>query len=334
MRSIVTLLITLASVGVASAQITIATVDLGIPDYHEKLRHIVNTQIVNYRTVVEEKEWDWFGQDLTKPPQLSRWVGVHGSDLWVSRIAIQPPYGDGKDYYVHVVSSDEAYCLHRKPDVDGYTIFKYETVLSNPQSYASSVHWCLATRQLFKPSELKEVLGTTEDEYEGRLTIRVTFQTKFGATTTTHIDRKTYQHIYSETDKIREYKTYTYVEGKRIEKTEYRSEGGRLWPTRHEDYIIKTNGKKYPTREFTFLEYTPYTATADELDIEKQFGVKPVPPDQRPAPAVPKSDVQQPKPEPAKPKTLMSQETRQYAAIGILTVSVILALLIYHWVRR
>lgn len=327
MRFITSIFVLITAVGVTRAQITISTENLDIPDYAAKIKKIVDEQIVNYRTVVEFKEWDWSNPELMKLASISRWVGIHGQNCWVSCCAQLSPVADAKDRYVHIVSPDDCYFLNIIPGNSKYSIFKHDTEWSNPQSYSSSVHWCLETKQLFRPQQVKEVLETTEDEYEGKPTIRITLMTKYGAKQTTHLDRNTYQHRYSETDKIRQYKTYvpTYIDGKHIEKTEYRSEGGRLWPTRHEDYIIKPDGKRYPLREFTFLEYTAYTPTADELDIEKQFGVKPIPIGPRPDPAT--LSPKEAPPRPAKPSLLSGDHTRLYSIGCLVFVAVVVAVL-------
>ena len=130
-----------------------------------------------------------------------------------------------------------------------------------------------------------------DDEYEGRPSKRVTLRTREGARWIAHLDRTTYQHLYGESDQVVDLKRRTQVPGKSVSKTEYRAEGGRLWPTRHESYQVPSGGKKQPLTETTFVEYVPYTPTADELDMEKQFGVKPIPHEPRPGSAQPKASL-------------------------------------------
>lgn len=284
MRFIISVFTTLVVVSTSVAQITISTANLDISEYHEKLLQIVSTQIIDHKTVTERKEWDWLKPELTKPVAITRRVAIHGKELWVSRDTTQSPAQEGQ--FAHVITPDAAYLIHKKSDAGKYTLIGHDTEWKNQQSYLNSIRLFSACKQLFQPNQVKEVLDTSNDVYEGRQTKRITIQTNYGAKLTAHIDRKTYQHIYSEEDKIPDMKAHSYIDGKMIRKTEYRSEGGRLWPTRHEDYMIKSDGKKQPMYEITFLEYAPYTPSADELNIEKQFGIKPIPHEARPASAM------------------------------------------------
>lgn len=287
MRYFVTIIFLHFSACECDAQIAISTANLDIPDYNEKLLNIVNTQIVDYRTVDEFKQWEyWLRPDDPKPVGVTRRTALHGKDLWVSRFAILPPAGNGKTLSVQLLSPDAYYYLYRKSEEGKYTLTGHGTAWKDSDGYENSVLSYAVSLQLFQPKKVKHVLETTNDVHDGIPTKRITIQTNYGAKITAHIDRKTYQHVYSEIDKILDVKARTYTEGKHVNKTEYRTEGGRLWPTRHEEYYVKSNGKKYPITETTFLEYAPYIPKPDELDIEKQFGIKPIPHEPRPASAV------------------------------------------------
>ncbi len=63
-------------------------------------------------------------------------------------------------------------------------------------------------------------------------------------------------------------------------------DGVRL-PTKYVTWYEMPNGKKVPRAELTYLEYEHYTPTADDFDLEKQFGIKPFP--KAPKPAGPRS---------------------------------------------
>ncbi len=56
------------------------------------------------------------------------------------------------------------------------------------------------------------------------------------------------------------------------------TENGLPFPTSVKGWLIDQAGKRTPAEDVTFTEYRRYTPTPDELDMEKQFGVKPVPP--------------------------------------------------------
>ena len=49
-------------------------------------------------------------------------------------------------------------------------------------------------------------------------------------------------------------------------------------PTKYEMWYILPDGRKVPNGLDEFLEYSKYTPTADDFDLEKQFGIKPLPP--------------------------------------------------------
>ncbi len=53
---------------------------------------------------------------------------------------------------------------------------------------------------------------------------------------------------------------------------------GILLPTKSEAWFIMPDGRKLPSTVVEITEYSKYTPTADDFDLEKQFGVKPLPP--------------------------------------------------------
>ncbi|MBX9627394.1 MAG: hypothetical protein K2X82_26560 [Gemmataceae bacterium] len=289
---------------------TIATADLKIPGYYEQAKAIVANQIVGHRTVSEYKLWDWAKPELTEPVTFGRSVAVHGNDLWVLRDSFPPPQGNGKDLLVRVVSPDAYYYLELKPS-GKYVVGEHGTEWKKPEGYGRTVNHFPAAMQLYQPVRVKEVVETADDKLEGRRTRRITVRTGDGVTRITHVDRKTGQHLYSETDKVLDLNARGYVPGKRVRRTEYREEGGRLWPTREEEHQIGADGRKQMVSETTFLEYAPYTPTADELDIGKQFGVKPIPHEPRPESAIPR------------PVPAGGTGAWLYAAAGILAVAAV-----------
>ncbi len=328
MRLIISVLVSLAAVGVTQAQITISTENLDIPGYSARLRKIVDEQIINFRTVVEYKRWDRSRPDDAKPAEVGRRVAIHGKEMWISRNTIlqglNPPGADGKDFYVHIISPDVCYFLLSELSGGKYSVNGPYTAWSSPQQYSNAANLFASCMQLFQPQEVKEVLEVTDDEYEGRPTKRITIKSKYGVKTITHLDRTTYQHIYTEADKIYDWNYQGYLDGKSVSKTEYRTHDGRLWPTRHEGYYFKSDGKKRMLSESVFLEYAPYTPTADDLDVEKQFGVKLVPPEPRPDPATLKPPEAQPKSAPPPPP---GNQTWMYGVACLVFVAVVVAVL-------
>jgi hypothetical protein len=61
------------------------------------------------------------------------------------------------------------------------------------------------------------------------------------------------------------------------------TENGLPFPKAVKGWFIMPDGKRHPMTDIEFNEYRRYTPTADELDMEKQFGVKPLPSGPRPS---------------------------------------------------
>lgn len=55
------------------------------------------------------------------------------------------------------------------------------------------------------------------------------------------------------------------------------SKEGYPLPTKFEVWYVLPSGRKLPHVVTEFVEYSRYTPTADDFDLEKQFGVKPLP---------------------------------------------------------
>lgn len=324
MRHAISALLVLTVIGTASAQVTLETGNLPIPGYYDKLKGIVDNQIIGHRTVVEIKLWEPLKPDDSQPMTITRRVAVHGKNLWMSRVDILPPRlptgGDGKDRYAHIVTPDAYYALQRNASGGKYSVTGHGTEWGNPQSYRNTVGLFSATAQLFQPREVAEVLETVNDDYEGRPTKRIALRTRDGARWVAHIDRTTFQHLYSESDKVLDFKRRVRVDGKSVARTDYREEGGRLWPTRHERYQVSAGGKKQPLQQLTFLEYAPHTPTADELDMEKQFGVKPIP--------------HGPRPDAARPRPYAASRSRLWWVFGAACVLAVGAVLVVAFRRR
>lgn len=287
---IVLILISFLIVGSAQGQITLTAANLDIPEYHDKLRRIVNNQILNYRTVVDYKDWEIPPRvEDAKPAETGRFVGIHGMNTWVSRVVGKSTEGKYTNNFAHIISPDDCYYLELKSAGQKNTLIKHATDWEDPTTFTSASRLFPACYQLFQPQhkQLKQVLEVADAEYEGRPSKRITMLTTYDAKWVVHLDRNTYQLLHGEADKVFDYKTRSYVAGKDIVRIEYRTDGGKLWPTRREIYTVNAKGKKQPVAEFNFVEYAPYTPTADELDMEKQFGIKPIPYGPRPDSAKP-----------------------------------------------
>ena len=298
--------------GPAGAQVTLGAGNLQVPDYYDKLTDIVNAQIAGHRVVAEYKLWEPTRPDDPNPVTVGRKVAIHGRDQWVLRDSFPPPGGDGRDRYVRVVTPDAFYFIALKPASGKFVVNEHGTEWQKPDGYARTVGYFPAAIQLYQPKDVAAVSEVADGEYEGRRTKRITLRTRGGVTHITHVDRKTYQHLYSESDRVYSPKTRGDAPGKSVRRTEYREEGGRLWPTRQESYQVGEDGVRQPVAETIILEYAPYAPSADELDLEAQFGVKPIP--------------HEPRPDSARPNPLRSAGGTGawlYAAAGVLAAAAV-----------
>ena len=58
--------------------------------------------------------------------------------------------------------------------------------------------------------------------------------------------------------------------------------GGIPFPKSVKGWYVEANGKKLPMTDIEYTEYKRYTPTPDEVDMEKQFGISPLPLPPRP----------------------------------------------------
>ena len=57
---------------------------------------------------------------------------------------------------------------------------------------------------------------------------------------------------------------------------------GLPFPKSIKSWIVEAGGKRIPQTDVEYTEYKRYTPTPDEVDMEKQFGISPLPLPPRP----------------------------------------------------
>jgi hypothetical protein len=87
-----------------------------------------------------------------------------------------------------------------------------------------------------------------------------------------------YAYLGHEVSQVMDVKTRKYVNVKLVGSLTYEpSDLGYPVPKKYVSYYVNPDGTKVPRSEITFLEYSRYTPQPDDFDLEKQFGVKPLP---------------------------------------------------------
>ncbi len=127
---------------------------------------------------------------------------------------------------------------------------------------------------------LRTFLSATPSTWQGQPAIAIKVRSTFGdIVSTTYVDpANDYAALGYESDSsldatgkkgpVRRMGVLTYAPS---------AEGVPL-PTKYEMWYILPDGRKVPNALVEFLEYSKYTPTADDFDLEKQFGIKPLPP--------------------------------------------------------
>jgi hypothetical protein len=135
-------------------------------------------------------------------------------------------------------------------------------------------------RERGHPYQVRSTGPTTRG---GRPVVGITGRNEFGITTTSYHDPANhYAFVAFDTDGSLDIKTrqkrnvrtageLTYMDG---------PEGFPI-PSEYRQWWVLPDGRRVPIEETRFTEYERYTPTDDDFDLEKQFGVKPLPKGQK-----------------------------------------------------
>jgi hypothetical protein len=259
-------------------------------DYRAKIDALCRTHIDNHFVTADGRMWDF-----TAPVVNASWyeestvLCVHGSGKWLEKSWHYSPILGMYDIpsFGQYLDSDSAYNIWSGETPDSpYKINRFSLEWSKPEENAGTFGIFASTKQVYFPRPGEKLLSSEVSRYEGRGALRLTTHYPDRAITNIiYLDRDTYQLLYAESDKSLHYdgRLATYADEKSITRLTYRDAGDKRYPAKYERYRLTADGRRMPMREYEFTEYTPYTPTADDLDLEKQFGVKPVEHEPRPA---------------------------------------------------
>ncbi len=258
-----------------------------VSDYFDKVKALVADHVCGYKVVSTTKTWE---SAKYKPDyffSISK-TAIQGDQTWFSKGLAKGPTGDTEQTAVFL-NCESAYRLGKDFNSSAYKLTNQYIDWIDPKNYASRFHGFSAiSSQIYQFSNIKptDLSGVTDTNFEGIPAIKFDLKRNGASAQTVYIDRKTYQFLYSEMLRSPNQDTMQIGDSKQISRTTYRTVGGKRLPERHDTYYETPAGVKQPIQETVFTEYIQYTATADELDLEKQFGVKPIPHEPRPESAV------------------------------------------------
>ncbi len=259
-----------------------------LPDYFGKIKIIYEKHVCNHKVVAKLKSWDLMKFDTNKI-----YVTTHeemiGEHAILDKHKNIGPTGDSEESG-GFMSSDDVYGLHRDSKTGKYKISKHVVEWNDPDRYHSAFmsSWAVSSQVYsFVDHKDDKLIGAPKPvDFEGRKAIKLEFTVAQDIPKTLYLDQDTYQFLYSEMPRSFDFSTNQVVANKQIVRTTYQTVAGKRVPLRHEMYKQKPSGEKIPWLEMEFTEYTPYIPTADDLDLEKQFGVKPIQHEPRPASAM------------------------------------------------
>jgi hypothetical protein len=133
-----------------------------------------------------------------------------------------------------------------------------------------------------KPGESK----ISRVDYKGMPCIRIEISRVLDGmvvTVTVYLDAVHYVVLREEATHRFDYQKRTYVPTKKNKEIVYTmTPDGIPFPKSVKGWYDEPNGKRIPFADVEFTEYRRYTPTADEVDMEKQFGLQPLPLPPRP----------------------------------------------------
>jgi hypothetical protein len=258
-----------------------------VPEYYEKVSALLKSTVCNHRVKGMFRMWDPLVYNPKKSFDMSS-EEVYGSEVWLKRFT---EYNHDKvNSLFEVLTEDEVYTVRRVKQDAAYTIGKHHIEWEEPAKYLQSFRMILAVKaQVFLPYDSDKFVTSSEDVFEGRKAIKLEFTDSRQIPLTVYLDKETHQFLYSEKPRSYDMATQKVKDEKLIARTTYKEVGGKRLPERYDEYKLTAKGEKLPQHVIEFTEYTPYTPTADELDMEKRFGVKPIPHGPRPDSARPGS---------------------------------------------
>jgi hypothetical protein len=124
------------------------------------------------------------------------------------------------------------------------------------------------------------------DELDGKKVYRITqeMESQDGITPIiSYVDATNFLMLREVTKRTLDYKLRKMVDVEQVTDYTYTpNPGGIPFPKSVKGWYVEANGKKLPMTDVEYTEYKRYTPNADEVDMEKQFGISPLPLPPRP----------------------------------------------------
>jgi hypothetical protein len=258
-----------------------------VTDYYEKVSTLLKSTVCNHRTKATYSTWDPLQYNKAKPFEYKS-LQIFGDHVFIANLG--PLKDDGTSPGYEFMTEDVIYDIRRNESGSGYKIGKHMIEWEDSAKYLLRFKILHAVKaQVFLPYEKDQFVSSADDVFEGRKAIKLEFTDSRQIPLTVYLDKETHQFLYSEKPRSYDMATQKVKDEKLIARTTYKEVGGKRLPERYDEYKLTAKGEKLPQHVIEFTEYTPYTPTADELDMEKRFGVKPIPHGPRPDSARPGS---------------------------------------------
>lgn len=280
-RSALAALLLAAVSGPASAQVPVRFADWDAFDYRSHVVALCRTHIDNHLVAAHCRSWDFGAPEFNENWFLaSTQFCVHGHGRWFAECAdADAPVMAGVVRAGYFLDEDQQYYFRREEACEpAYKLVRNSVEWKSPDEYLARFASFVATAQIYTPWSLEKLLAYEPCAYEGRAAWRLSTSNSRGIANTVYLDRDTYQLLYAESDKSVNFGRGggLLCDDKTVQRVTYRDAGGKRYPERYEWYRVTPGGRKLPMKEYVFTEYAPYTPTADDLDLENHFGVKPI----------------------------------------------------------
>ena len=301
--------------------------------YHAKIHQLCQTHIKNHRVRCTNTVWEPGKRDYKEGESwASEWDELYGDAVWISE-ARHPPKGSTRRA-ARYFTPDGYYNLGS----DGTRPFDLGAF--NPEwkdhssGYSGTFSSFLATRQIYKPDRGERLIAHGPDTFENRPAIRLHTRKSDSITSTIYLDRDTFQLLSVATEVPAEYALRGLPDPEKSNiRVTYRDAGAKRYPVRFEHTRSRPNGATRKYMQTDFAEYAPHTPTADELDMEKRFGMKPTPHEPRPPffPTTPPPRFPPPEPPPAGDSRIIDappvDHTPRYVIVAVVAVALVVVLL-------
>jgi hypothetical protein len=125
-----------------------------------------------------------------------------------------------------------------------------------------------------------KLVGVRSTEWRGRPAVEAKFEEMFGIVNLLYLDpANDYAFLGFDSDGMYDHKVKAKSPIRLTGWMTYKpSTEGFPLPERFETWSVHPDGKRSPHSLTEVIEYVKYTPTADDFDLEKQFGVRPLPP--------------------------------------------------------